>query len=70
MCNGPSDIHILGGTNAIVRWRELLGPTKAYRAQFTDPESIRGIFGLSDTRNAAHGSGWMHNFPLQMFKNF
>ena len=34
-----------------------MGPTKVYRAQFTAPDSIRGRFGLSDTRNAVHGSG-------------
>lgn len=34
-----------------------MGPTKVYHAQFTAPASIRGSFGLSDTRNAVHGSG-------------
>lgn len=34
-----------------------MGPTKVYHAQFTAPMSIRGSFGLSDTRNAVHGSG-------------
>ncbi|XP_012287646.1 nucleoside diphosphate kinase 6 isoform X2 [Orussus abietinus] len=53
---GPSDIHILAGHNAIVRWRMLMGPTKVYQAQYNAPETIRGIFGLSDTRNATHGS--------------
>ncbi|XP_012287637.1 nucleoside diphosphate kinase 6 isoform X1 [Orussus abietinus] len=56
MCSGPSDIHILAGHNAIVRWRMLMGPTKVYQAQYNAPETIRGIFGLSDTRNATHGS--------------
>lgn len=35
----------------------MLGPTKVYKAQFEDPYSLRGMFGLSDTRNVAHGSG-------------
>ncbi|XP_035738035.1 nucleoside diphosphate kinase 6-like isoform X1 [Vespa mandarinia] len=56
MCSGPSDIHILAGHDAIVRWRELMGPTKTYQAQYIAPNSIRGMFGLSDTRNATHGS--------------
>ncbi|XP_044595590.1 nucleoside diphosphate kinase 6 [Cotesia glomerata] len=56
MSSGPSDIHILARDNAIVRWRELMGPTKVYQAQYLAPESIRGRFGLSDTRNATHGS--------------
>lgn len=33
-----------------------MGPTKTYQAQYTEPNSIRGMFGLSDTRNATHGS--------------
>lgn len=57
MCSGPSDVHILARSDAIVKWRQLLGPTKVYQAQFSAPDSIRGMFGLSDTRNAAHGSG-------------
>lgn len=35
-----------------------MGPTKVYRAQFEAPDTIRGEFGLSDTRNATHGSGF------------
>ena len=57
MCSGPSDIHILAGHNAISKWRQMMGPTKVYQAQFTAPDSIRGTYGLSDTRNATHGSG-------------
>lgn len=34
-----------------------MGPTKVYRSQFEAPETIRGKYGLSDTRNATHGSG-------------
>ncbi|XP_043275791.1 nucleoside diphosphate kinase 6 [Venturia canescens] len=56
MCSGPSDIHILAGNNAIRKWRELMGPTKVYQAQYTAPNTIRAIYGLSDTRNATHGS--------------
>ena len=50
-------MHILARHDAIDVWRKLMGPTKVYRAQFTAPGSIRGRFGLSDTRNAVHGSG-------------
>ncbi|XP_017754458.1 PREDICTED: nucleoside diphosphate kinase 6-like [Eufriesea mexicana] len=56
MCSGPSDIHILADHNAIIKWRKLMGPTKVYQAQYTAPNTIRGMFGLSDTRNATHGS--------------
>lgn len=33
-----------------------MGPTKVYRAQFEAPMTLRGKYGLSDTRNATHGS--------------
>ncbi|KAJ8915015.1 hypothetical protein NQ315_015989 [Exocentrus adspersus] len=56
MTSGPSDLLILAKENAIVDWRRLMGPTKAYKALFEAPDSIRGRFGLSDTRNATHGS--------------
>lgn len=62
MSSGPSDVHILASQNAITKWRELLGPTKAIQAQYTAPDSIRGKYGLSDTRNAAHGAGNFHKF--------
>lgn len=57
MCSGPSDIHILARHNAIAKWRQLMGPTKVYQAQYNAQDTIRGMFGLSDTRNATHGSG-------------
>jgi nucleoside-diphosphate kinase len=37
-------------------WRNLLGPTKVFKSIYSHPESIRGLFGLTDTRNACHGS--------------
>ncbi|PSN58146.1 Nucleoside diphosphate kinase 6 [Blattella germanica] len=54
--SGPSEVYILARQDAIKLWRELMGPTKVYQAQFTAPDTIRGSFGLSDTRNATHGS--------------
>ncbi|GLV34897.1 nmdyn-D6 [Carabus blaptoides fortunei] len=56
MTSGHSEFYILARSNAIVEWRKLMGPTKVFKAQFSDPESIRGKYGLSDTRNATHGS--------------
>lgn len=47
---------VLAGDNAIAKWRSLMGPTKVFKTIFSHPESIRGQFGLSDTRNACHGS--------------
>ncbi|XP_024875750.1 nucleoside diphosphate kinase 6 isoform X1 [Temnothorax curvispinosus] len=56
MCSGPSDVHILTRHNAVAKWRQLMGPTKVYQAQYNAQDTIRGMFGLSDTRNATHGS--------------
>lgn len=33
-----------------------MGPTKVYKTIYTNPETLRGLYGLSDTRNACHGS--------------
>lgn len=46
----------MAGDNAIEKWRNLLGPTKVFKTTFSHPNSIRGQYGLSDTRNACHGS--------------
>lgn len=54
--SGPIDVYILAGDNVISRWRTLLGPTRVYKAVYSHPDSIRGLFGLSDTRNVCHGS--------------
>ncbi|XP_068617942.1 nucleoside diphosphate kinase 6-like [Battus philenor] len=56
MASGCIDLHVIGHTNAIDLWRRMLGPTKVYKAQFQDPGSLRAMFGISDTRNVAHGS--------------
>lgn len=54
--SGPTEVLILQRENAILKWRELLGPTKVFKAIYSHPDSIRGLFGLTDTRNACHGS--------------
>lgn len=56
MSSGPISVHIIGKENAIQDWRQMLGPTKVLRAQYDDPTSLRGEFGITDTRNVAHGS--------------
>lgn len=55
--SGPMRAYILAREDAISHWRELMGPTKVFRARFNSPASIRGQFGLTDTRNTTHGSG-------------
>jgi len=56
MTSGPCQPLILAKENSIQSWRELMGPTKVFKSRFSDPESIRGRFGLTDTRNSSHGS--------------
>ncbi|XP_028652788.2 nucleoside diphosphate kinase 6 [Erpetoichthys calabaricus] len=56
MSSGPMRAYILARENAVSHWRELMGPTKTYRARYLSPESIRGKYGLTDTRNTTHGS--------------
>ncbi|KAM6915207.1 nucleoside diphosphate kinase 6 [Xenentodon cancila] len=56
MSSGPMRAYILAREDAIRHWRELMGPTKVFRARYTSPDSIRAQFGLTDTRNTTHGS--------------
>lgn len=55
--SGPIRAYILAHKDAIQLWRTLMGPTKVFRARHVAPDSIRGSFGLTDTRNTTHGSG-------------
>lgn len=55
--SGPMRAYVLAREDAIRHWRELMGPTKVFRARHTSPNSIRAQFGLTDTRNTTHGSG-------------
>ncbi|CAN8001745.1 unnamed protein product [Ixodes hexagonus] len=57
MASGPLSVHILAKEDAVQEWRTLLGPTKVSKAVFEAPLSIRARFGLTDTRNGAHGAG-------------
>ncbi|KAH8320142.1 hypothetical protein KR074_002864 [Drosophila pseudoananassae] len=56
MNSGPCYALILQSEACIQKWRGLLGPTKVFRAVYSDPNCIRALYGLSDTRNACHGS--------------
>lgn len=56
MSSGPISAHILARENAIAEWRKLMGATKVFKTIHDDPDSIRGRFGLTDTRNSTHGS--------------
>ncbi|XP_048190502.1 nucleoside diphosphate kinase 6 isoform X1 [Perognathus longimembris pacificus] len=56
MASGPIRAYILAHKDAIQLWRTLMGPTRVFRAHHIAPDSIRGSFGLTDTRNTTHGS--------------
>ncbi|XP_061397881.1 nucleoside diphosphate kinase 6-like [Musca vetustissima] len=56
MGSGPSYALILQSADSISKWRSLMGPTKVYKAIYSNPDCIRALYGLSDTRNACHGS--------------
>lgn len=53
MTEGPVVAMVLEGEDAIVRWRNLMGPTNATVAP---KDTLRGRFGTSIERNATHGS--------------
>ncbi|XP_078004359.1 nucleoside diphosphate kinase 6 isoform X5 [Phascolarctos cinereus] len=55
-CSGPIRAYILAHKDAVQLWRTLMGPTRVFRARHVAPDSIRGSFGLTDTRNTTHGS--------------
>ncbi|KAM4748098.1 nucleoside diphosphate kinase 6 [Rhinophrynus dorsalis] len=56
MSSGPMRAYILAHEDAIQLWRNLMGPTKVFKARIIAPESVRGDLGLTDTRNTTHGS--------------
>jgi len=56
MSSGECHAHVLAKENAIADWRAILGPTKVFKTRFEQPLTVRGKFGLTDTRNVAHGS--------------
>ncbi|PWN42026.1 nucleoside diphosphate kinase [Ceraceosorus guamensis] len=56
MSSGPSLSLALYGPNSIKAWRGMLGATKACRTKWEAPQSLRGRYGITDTRNGFHGS--------------
>ncbi|KAM6159598.1 nucleoside diphosphate kinase 6 isoform 1-T1 [Erethizon dorsatum] len=56
MASGPIRAYILAHKDAVQLWRTLMGPTRVFQARHTAPDSLRGSFGLTDTRNTTHGS--------------
>ena len=80
MSSGSVHAHILAlpsespkDTKAITKWRTLMGPTKVMKTRYSDPNTIRGMFGLSDTRNCSHGSDSLETAAREInffFPNF
>ncbi|XP_078534047.1 nucleoside diphosphate kinase 6 isoform X2 [Lissotriton helveticus] len=66
MASGPMRAYILAHEDAIKLWRDLMGPTKVFRARYIMPESIRGLYGLTDTRNTTHGSDSFESAKREM----
>ncbi|XP_057679619.1 nucleoside diphosphate kinase 6 [Corythoichthys intestinalis] len=66
MSSGPMRAYILAREDAIRHWRELMGPTKVFRARYTSPASLRARFGLTDTRNTTHGSDSVQSAQREM----
>ena len=64
MMSGETEALVLAHSQAIPKWRELMGPTKPSLAQSLAPDSIRALHGLTDTRNAVHGSGQLCSFGI------
>ncbi|CAO3701189.1 hypothetical protein G6F70_000317 [Rhizopus microsporus] len=56
MTSGPFHAMILSSPNAIKEWRSLIGPTHPVRARIHQPDTLRALYGLTDTRNSFHGS--------------
>ena len=46
----------LVASDAIAKWRRLIGPTNAETAREQAPQSLRAQFGTDNTQNACHGS--------------
>ena len=61
MTSGEIEAFVLAKPAAIAAWRRLMGPTKVLRAIYESPDSIRARFGITDTRNATHGSDSVQN---------
>ncbi|KAL1504083.1 hypothetical protein AB1Y20_010493 [Prymnesium parvum] len=56
LTSGPVIAMVLEKDNGIAEWLALLGPEDAAVAAVEAPLSIRGMFGSSKIKNAAHGS--------------
>lgn len=56
MSSGPSIVMILCAPNAILKWRNLIGPTDTEKAKTEAPNSLRAQYGTGGVQNGFHGS--------------
>jgi nucleoside-diphosphate kinase len=61
MTSGYIMACILEKEDAVNEWRKLLGPTHPCRARMLMPNSLRALYGSTDTRNSFHGSDTWEN---------
>ncbi|MCK6508923.1 nucleoside-diphosphate kinase [Myxococcota bacterium] len=63
MSSGPVVVSVLEGDNAVLRYRDLMGPTDSTKAA---PNTIRGTHGTNIERNAVHGSDSPENAVIEI----
>ncbi|XP_065183712.1 nucleoside diphosphate kinase 6-like [Sycon ciliatum] len=56
MTNMVMNPLILAHPDAIKAWRALMGPTKVLRGLVEQPNTMRTMYGFTDTRNGLHGA--------------
>jgi len=68
MMSGNCLALIVEGENAVAKMRSIMGPTK--NAKELAPNSIRGLFSESTTKNVIHGSDSVENAKIEIQRFF
>ena len=63
MTDGPAVLLALERENAVVKWRDVMGPTDPAKAS---PGTVRKEYGTNVGRNAAHGSDSVENAAIEL----
>lgn len=63
MTSGPVVVSVLEADNAVVKYRELMGPTDSTKAP---KGTIRGQYGTNIQNNACHGSDSPENAAIEV----
>ncbi|MFO7891854.1 MAG: nucleoside-diphosphate kinase [bacterium] len=58
ICSGPCVPVVIEGENAIERLRNIIGVTNPMEAE---KDTIRGVFGIDETKNSIHASDSIEN---------